>query len=268
MDGGTNDSGNPGTYTSRTETIVLKNAVKDGYTFSGWYLDAAFQEKVMEITKGSRGNITLYAKWRVKEYSFPNLEQTYTALDGTTLHSKADGKPKVLIFYYDDRSDTAKNTIQSVRDHIDDFDRADIYIIECSSATKDNVSKFQKLYGCDQLLFAYDETKDVNTIKMSEYTEAAGIPGGTDVLLPIICYIDENNYFQMMTQGESSAEQYYTGKALKPAVSVYDGDTLLAFFYRDFFFHPIGNLRGILPESQYGCAQKLYFRVPFFYMNR
>ncbi|MBD5554998.1 MAG: hypothetical protein HDQ95_06565, partial [Roseburia sp.] len=63
LDGGTNASGNPATYKESDETIVLKDATRDGYTFEGWYSDEAFTDKVTEITKGSTGDITLYAKW-------------------------------------------------------------------------------------------------------------------------------------------------------------------------------------------------------------
>lgn len=237
LNGGTNDSDNPSTYTSRTEMIVLKDAVKEGCTFDGWYKDAAFHEKVTEITKGSRGDITLYAKWRVQGYGLPNLDQTYTALDGTKLSSKADGKPKVLIFYYNDRSDTAQTTIQSISDRIGDFDGADLYVIECNSATKENVSSFKKKYGCDRIWFAYDETKDVNTLKMSEYTEAAGVPGGTDVLLPIICYIDENNDFQLATQGESSAQDVLTNLQEYCGYVVPEGVYRITFLQKSFVYN-------------------------------
>ena len=47
-----------------TETITLKDPVKTGYAFDGWYKTEDFTgEAVTEITQGSTGNITLYAKW-------------------------------------------------------------------------------------------------------------------------------------------------------------------------------------------------------------
>ena len=46
-----------------TETITLKDPVKTGYTFAGWYKDGEFTTQVTEITQGTTGNITLYAKW-------------------------------------------------------------------------------------------------------------------------------------------------------------------------------------------------------------
>ena len=63
LNGGTNSSANPSTYTSETDTIILQDAIKDGYRFGGWYRDTSYLTRVTQIVKGSAGNITLYAKW-------------------------------------------------------------------------------------------------------------------------------------------------------------------------------------------------------------
>ena len=47
-----------------TGTITLKDPVKTGYTFAGWYKTEDFTGvAVTKIAQGSTGNITLYAKW-------------------------------------------------------------------------------------------------------------------------------------------------------------------------------------------------------------
>ena len=61
LDGGTNDSANPATYTVE-DTITLQNPSKDGYNFLGWYTDAGFATPITTIS-GSTGNLVLYAKW-------------------------------------------------------------------------------------------------------------------------------------------------------------------------------------------------------------
>ena len=66
LNGGTNAAGNPVSYTADTETFTLAPAQKEGYIFKGWYRDADFTAKVTEITKGTTGNISLYAKWTEK----------------------------------------------------------------------------------------------------------------------------------------------------------------------------------------------------------
>ena len=77
LDGGTNAPENPASYNVETETITLKDPVKPGYTFGGWYKDGEFTTQVTEIPQGTTGNITLYAKW------LENYTITYE-LDGGT----------------------------------------------------------------------------------------------------------------------------------------------------------------------------------------
>ena len=78
LDGGTNAPENPAGYNVETGTITLKDPVKTGYTFAGWYKDGGFTTQITEITQGSTGNITLYAKWELVSYTI-----TYE-LDGGT----------------------------------------------------------------------------------------------------------------------------------------------------------------------------------------
>ena len=67
LDGGTNAEENPASYNVETQTITLKDPVKTGYTFAGWYRTEDFTgEAVTEIPQGTTGNITLYAKWELK----------------------------------------------------------------------------------------------------------------------------------------------------------------------------------------------------------
>ncbi len=67
---------NPSTYTINSETITFAPLSKDGYTFGGWYVG---DTKVMEISKGSTGDITLTAKWDVNSYGI-----TYNNVTGAT----------------------------------------------------------------------------------------------------------------------------------------------------------------------------------------
>lgn len=60
---GTNSRSNPAGYTVVSRTIVLKNPVRKGYTFKGWYSDPKFKKKVMKIAAGSTGSRKLYARW-------------------------------------------------------------------------------------------------------------------------------------------------------------------------------------------------------------
>ena len=60
LDGGTNY--NPETYTEGA-AVVLSDAVKNGYTFDGWYTESDFINKITEISAEQTGDITLYAKF-------------------------------------------------------------------------------------------------------------------------------------------------------------------------------------------------------------
>ena len=66
------------TYDVEDEPLVLTNASKTGYTFLGWYTDADFINAIEEISIGTAGNLDIYAKWEVIEY-------TATFMDGETV---------------------------------------------------------------------------------------------------------------------------------------------------------------------------------------
>ena len=85
LDGGLNWNVNPTTYKC-TDSVVLKDPVKEGYYFEGWYLDKDFTEKIDTIGAGRAGNLNLYAKWLKKtrsldvEYEEP-YQRSGTAID-------------------------------------------------------------------------------------------------------------------------------------------------------------------------------------------
>lgn len=83
LDGGTNEN-NPSSYTIESETIILNKASKTGYDFVGWFDNAKFNgNAITQISKGSTGNLTLYAKFteivRAKlTYSLNNDNNSYS----------------------------------------------------------------------------------------------------------------------------------------------------------------------------------------------
>ena len=77
LNGGTNASGNPVTYTV-DDTVVLAEPGRDGYTFDGWY-DAS-GKKITTIQEGTTGDLTLEARWSPRPYTI-----TYN-LDGGSNH--------------------------------------------------------------------------------------------------------------------------------------------------------------------------------------
>ncbi len=63
LNSGKQSKSNPATYTVAASTITLVSPTRKNYTFGGWYKDSKFKTKVTKISKGSTGNLNLYAKW-------------------------------------------------------------------------------------------------------------------------------------------------------------------------------------------------------------
>ena len=69
LDGGTNNKGNPESYTIETATIKLKAPTKKGYIFEGWYYDKKFSKSATRVIRGSSGDKKFYAKWKIRTYT-------------------------------------------------------------------------------------------------------------------------------------------------------------------------------------------------------
>ena len=69
LSGASNPNASKKTYKITDEEYVLKDAVKKGFTFLGWYRDAACTQPVETIKTGTYGNLMLYAKWRGPQYT-------------------------------------------------------------------------------------------------------------------------------------------------------------------------------------------------------
>lgn len=73
LNGGENSDENPVSYTT-ADKIALKDPVKDGYKFIGWYTSENFDvvTQMSEIQTGTAGDIKLYAKWSSKTGDIDN----------------------------------------------------------------------------------------------------------------------------------------------------------------------------------------------------
>lgn len=96
LDGGTNVSGNPAQYTVETEKIALVAPTKTGYAFEGWYSDNTYSTKVTEIATGSVGDVTLYAKWTINQYTITWETNGGNALTGNYT-TKADYGTSIVL---------------------------------------------------------------------------------------------------------------------------------------------------------------------------
>lgn len=69
LDGGTNSENNPNEYVPEKLPLLLENSTKSGYKFVGWYDNENFTgEAITEISAGTMGDVTLYAKWNALDY--------------------------------------------------------------------------------------------------------------------------------------------------------------------------------------------------------
>ena len=84
------------TYNVTTATITLPTPSKTGYTFDGWYFESDFSgTKQTQITKGSTGNKTYFAKWTANQYTI-KWDANGGTVDPTSSTYIYDGDPVVL----------------------------------------------------------------------------------------------------------------------------------------------------------------------------
>ena len=135
--------------------------------------------------------------------NIPNsINETFTLLNGSKVSSKAEGKPKVLIFFQT-ICGRCQSTTRSLGPKYETFSDADIYEIEINRAKKADVQKFKDSYGSAAMKFAYDEANAANGV-MWRYIRM--IDGNVSSIgLPVIVYIDSNNVIQKYESGKSVA---------------------------------------------------------------
>lgn len=202
LNGGTNHSENPSVFKENSGTIALKDPVKEGFTFAGWYLDSAFSQRVISIEQGTSCDITLYAKWKgtgaADKLNLDNLVIEFTNLEDKYVSSKANGKPKLIIFI-STNCGKSQSTISGIRNGIDNVD---ILAVNTIKASKEEVRNFKNTYGSDAIEFSYDDYGYKNNKYLNDYVDLAG---SNDIAPPTICYIDADNKFQHITTGLRSA---------------------------------------------------------------
>lgn len=69
LNGGAHNEENPGSYHIESADINLQPAHKNAYVFEGWYVDEQLTNQVVQLSSGSMGDTTLYAKWSPQNYN-------------------------------------------------------------------------------------------------------------------------------------------------------------------------------------------------------
>jgi uncharacterized repeat protein (TIGR02543 family) len=115
LDSGTNDGSNPATYTVATPTITLAEPTKSGFVFDGWYEESDFSgTEVTEITVGTTGDITLYAKWVDEAVAETTYVETFNNFPETSSSYKTGsylGDNSVTWSYTEARGDSSADVI-------------------------------------------------------------------------------------------------------------------------------------------------------------
>ena len=98
-----------GDYNIETE-VTFPIAAKRGYKFEGWYTDENFTNRITKIEKGSTGDITVYPKFSIEDYTItyhlpegainnPSNVTTYTIDDQVILHDPEMADREFLGWY-------------------------------------------------------------------------------------------------------------------------------------------------------------------------
>jgi len=96
LDEGENSSENPSTYYKKE--VVLKDPVREGYIFKGWYTDKEFTKQITKIKKSAKKDYTLYAKWQ----EIISVEETDITLSKTSYsYNGKTKKPEVTLVFGD-----------------------------------------------------------------------------------------------------------------------------------------------------------------------
>ena len=124
LNGGTNDPENPEKYTSG-DTFDFKDPVKEDHDFMGWYTDSSYSSSIKSITKVTKGDLTLYAKWQERVKPVENADMSdmiwswWTGPQAVTkgdmifwsyTRSRKDGKRYIGVASYDRKTGTINRT--------------------------------------------------------------------------------------------------------------------------------------------------------------
>ena len=79
LNGGENNLENITTFTVETRDFLLREPIRENYTFEGWYLDENYTKNITYIIPTQNlENLTLYAKWEDNSITYKILKETKT----------------------------------------------------------------------------------------------------------------------------------------------------------------------------------------------
>ena len=93
LDGGVNNTANPDGYNSEGSSITLLDPTKTGYSFSGWYTEKAYTNKITTINPSSARDYKLYAKWTANTYKATFVYDGKSTTQSVTFNSAYGSLP-------------------------------------------------------------------------------------------------------------------------------------------------------------------------------
>lgn len=145
---GTNNEKNPEVYYNKN--VKLKAPERKGYEFAGWYKDSKFKKKITTISKSTKKNITVYAKWTkvsVKKTELKTVKNTSGKKMQVTV-KKAAGADGYQIIYSTDKNfkkNVKKVTMTSTSKTIKNLEKGKTYYVKVCAYEKDSTGA--KVYG-------------------------------------------------------------------------------------------------------------------------
>lgn len=161
--------------------------------------------KTSEFYKNHPMADTSYGEKPLEGLNANNLSVNFNGVNGGTLSTASEGRPKILIFF-STACGNSMNTLSgfSASNWITKG-AVDVYAIDCNEHTREEVAAFEKEY-CPEgyIRFGYDTGSTANSA-LWQYAGMAGF--GSRITYPIIVMIDSNNKVQYCTSGVLSEQK-------------------------------------------------------------
>jgi len=243
LNGGTNASANPATYTIESADITLADPTNGETPFLGWYDNAEFTgEAVTGIPKGSTDKKTFYARWAI-----PITGAKVTLSESSFTYNRTVQKPTITSVKLGDTTLNAEDYDVSYSDGCKDVGTYTVTVtgkgcyyltaeatfeIESKPVTVSGITASNKTYdGKTNATLDFSDVAfeglcsgDILTVSATGAFADANAGEGKTVTISglILGGADAENYILATSGQQTSTTADITKKAITPAVSVSD----------------------------------------------
>lgn len=210
LNGGTKVGDYPAEYTSNSSSFTLPTPERSGYHFVGWYTDSAMTQKITSVSGSTAKNLVLYAKWEAhtsQEHVTPATLQSDGVVKktcqtcGVVISTTTIVRPQSMTLAYTKTAYTGKALKPSVT------------VVDANGKT---------------ISSSYYSVAYANNTKVGTATVTVTFKGNYSGTMSSTFKIQQSGFTKVTL---SYSSHTYTGKALKPSVSVYVGSKKLASKY-------------------------------------